>query len=37
MLLLHEFHRRKFLVPDKMWGRDRADAAAAAKGAKGKK
>ncbi len=34
-LLLHEFHKRKFLLPDKTWGKDR-DAAAAAAAGKGK-
>jgi hypothetical protein len=36
MLLLHEFHKRKFLLPDKSWGsKDGAKGpAAAGKGAK---
>lgn len=36
MLLLHEFHARKFILPDKLSQRDKAQLAAQ-KGGKGKK
>lgn len=37
MLLLHEFHERKFILPDKLTARDKAAAAAAADRKKARK